>query len=189
MGVIVSLPARSTMNVQEEEARLSGNSDLVSLCDSIASYRSLEDAFAEQKAPPAPPSKVFPAAKRIPIVLASVLGLFFFFFPLLDNEFANRCFAMLVIVSTLWALEGVPLYITSLLIPLITVWFKILPDASGTAPLSASAAASAICEQFWSPTIFLFLGGFSIAAALEKYGLNRALVCMRSQVMGSVACS
>ena len=41
------------MNVQEEEARLSGNSDLVSLCDSIASYRSLEDAFAEQKAPPA----------------------------------------------------------------------------------------------------------------------------------------
>jgi len=82
---------------------------------------------------------------------------------------------MLVIVSILWALEGLPLYITSLLIPVITVWFKILPDASGTVPLPASAAASAICEQFWSPTIFLFLGGFSIAAALEKYGLNRAL--------------
>ena len=83
---------------------------------------------------------------------------------------------MLVIVSTLWALEGVPLYITSLMIPVIVVWFKILPSDDGITPLPASQAASVISEQFWSPTIFLFLGGFTIAAALEKYGLNRALV-------------
>ena len=83
---------------------------------------------------------------------------------------------MLVIVSTLWALEGVPLYVTSLMIPVIVVWFKILPAADGVTPLSASDAASVISQQFWSPTIFLFLGGFTIAAALEKYGLNRALV-------------
>lgn len=62
------------------------------------------------------------------------------------------------------------------MIPIIVVWFKILPDTDGVTPLPASTAATVISQQFWSPTIFLFLGGFSIAAALEKYGLNRALV-------------
>jgi len=152
---------------------------LVSITDSISSYRSFEDpaVFATHKPaePPLPVDSILPTMKRIPMLLAAALGLIFYFVPLFDNEFANRCFSMLVIVSTLWALEGVPLFITSLMIPVIVVWFKILPDTDGVTPLPASTAANVISEQFWSPTIFLFLGGFSIAAGLEKYGLNRAL--------------
>ena len=82
---------------------------------------------------------------------------------------------MLLIVSLLWALEALPLYVTSLMVPVAVVWLKILPSSDGVTPLSASTAATVISQQFWSPTIFLFLGGFAIASALEKYGLSRAL--------------
>mmetsp|Transcript_14052 Transcript_14052/g.55353 ORF Transcript_14052/g.55353 Transcript_14052/m.55353 type:complete len:563 (+) Transcript_14052:126-1814(+) len=119
---------------------------------------------------------LLPRLKKLRLCLALVVGLLVYLIPIMDNHFAQRCLAVLVTVSILWALEALPLFVTSLLIPLLVVWLKVLPDPEHPGmPLSAGAAAGVICEKFWGPVIFLFLGGFTIAAALSKYGLSRAL--------------
>lgn len=126
-----------------------------------------------------------PTVKLIPFTLAFVVALLIYIIPLMDNVFAQRCLSLLVGCSILWAFEALPLYVTSLLIPLLTVWMKVLPDPSNPdEALDASDAANVVSEQFWGPTIFLFLGGFTIAAALGKYGLNRALATYILNVVG-----
>lgn len=119
---------------------------------------------------------LLPRLKKVRLFLAVAVGLLVYLVPIMENQFAQRCLALLVTVSILWALEALPLFVTSLLIPLLVVWLKVLPDPEHPdLPMSAGAAAQAICQAFWGPVIFLFLGGFAIAAALSKYGLSRAL--------------
>ena len=80
---------------------------------------------------------------------------------------ARRCLAIVTLVSILWASEAVPLHITSLMVPLLTVVSGSLPPLGGAA-YSPNKAAKEICGEFFSPTILLFLAGFSIGAVLEK---------------------
>jgi hypothetical protein len=85
---------------------------------------------------------------------------------------AKRCLAILICVSTLWATEAIPLYVTSLLIPILTVATSALLPASAACagsdvacmqgrftPMGASAAAKEICGQFFDPTVLLFMAG------------------------------
>merc|ERR1711916_377399 len=77
-------------------------------------------------------------------------------------------------VSIWWTFESVPIYVTAIYVPLPVVVGHILLDANG-APMPASAAATQIAYQFMDPVVFLFLGGFTIAAALGKYRINQWL--------------
>ena len=70
--------------------------------------------------------------------------------------------AMAVLMATWWITEAVPLPATALL-PLI-----VLP-LLGVTPIERAAAPYA------NPVIFLFLGGFVIAAALQRCGLHLRL--------------
>lgn len=76
--------------------------------------------------------------------------------------------AILAIISTLWVTETFHITITALLIPLLAVM-------SGTFTVAQSLA------NFAHPIIFLFLGGFALAAALKRQGLDSriALLVMR----------
>ncbi len=65
-----------------------------------------------------------------------------------------------VAIAWLWITQALPLSTTALLIPILAM-------ASGL--LSASQAF----ENFASPVIFLFMGGFALAAALQKYSLDQ----------------
>ena len=96
-----------------------------------------------------------------------------------DAPEAHRCLALLLQVSIWWTFESVPIYVTAIYVPLPVVVGHILLDANG-APMPASAAATQIAYQFMDPVVFLFLGGFTIAAALGKYRIN--------QVRGRDAC-
>ena len=111
---------------------------------------------------------------------------------------AKRCLAILVCVSTLWATEAVPLYITSLLIPILTVATRaLLPASSPCAaadkachearlmPLAAPTAAKEICGQFFDPTVLLFMAGFSIGAVLEKYRLSNMIASLLLKPFGN----
>lgn len=87
---------------------------------------------------------------------------------------AKKCLAILLSVSTLWATEAVPLYITSLLIPLLVVSTNTLlpptgPDCPANdiaclqkryIPYPTSIAAKELCGQFFDPTVLLFMAGF-----------------------------
>lgn len=69
--------------------------------------------------------------------------------------------AIFVLVGGLWVTQA-PLAVTALLVPLAAVAAGLLPPRQALAP-------------FAHPVIFLFLGGFALAAALAHQGLDRLL--------------
>lgn len=68
--------------------------------------------------------------------------------------------ALLVLVVVLWVSEALPLFITSLIVPIVLVGARI-------------ADAQAALAPFFHPIIALFLGGFLMAIAVRQVGLDR----------------
>ncbi|CAG8535019.1 5601_t:CDS:2 [Cetraspora pellucida] len=73
-----------------------------------------------------------------------------------------------------------PLFVTSLLVPLLVVCLRVLPsdvlssDVSKKIPI-ATRTAHHIFSAMFSPVIMLLLGGFAIAAALSKYHIAKVM--------------
>nr|UJH94487.1 ST.9 [Starmerella bombicola] len=92
----------------------------------------------------------------------------------LSSHVQSRCLAVVVLASLLWATEALPLFVTSLLIPLLVVVLRI-PVGSDGEPMPAKEASSFVFSKMWSPVIPVLLGGFTLAAALSKYNMAKAL--------------
>eukprot|EP00401_Gymnodinium_catenatum_P075966 CAMPEP_0117491182 /NCGR_PEP_ID=MMETSP0784-20121206/17933_1 /TAXON_ID=39447 /ORGANISM="" /LENGTH=609 /DNA_ID=CAMNT_0005285961 /DNA_START=86 /DNA_END=1915 /DNA_ORIENTATION=- len=117
-----------------------------------------------------------------------------------DHMPAQRCLGLLLLVSIYWGLEPMSPHITALLIPLLIVMLRVqrVPDFDdpGLVPgahsphhetnvtgkpgdaLTAGEAATVTAAAFFDPVILLFLGGFTMAAALDKYGISERLALM-----------
>ncbi|KAI8093012.1 SPX domain-containing protein [Halteromyces radiatus] len=88
----------------------------------------------------------------------------------------NRCFAILVFASMLWAGEVMPLFVTALLVPLLIVTLRVMRSDDGQyTRLDAPAATKRVFAAMFSPVIMLLLGGFAIAGALSKFGIAKSL--------------
>ena len=70
--------------------------------------------------------------------------------------------AILALAATLWLSEALPLALTAVLIPVV-------------ASLTRSLDVTASFAGFAHPLIYLFLGGFGLAAALSRQGIDRWL--------------
>jgi sodium-dependent dicarboxylate transporter 2/3/5 len=70
--------------------------------------------------------------------------------------------ALFALIGGLWVTQALHLSVTALLVPLLAV-------AAGLMSFREALAS------FAHPIIFLFLGGFALAAALQRQGLDRAL--------------
>ncbi|MDP1893985.1 MAG: DASS family sodium-coupled anion symporter [Hydrogenophaga sp.] len=70
--------------------------------------------------------------------------------------------ALFTLIGALWMTQALHLSVTALLVPLLAV-------AAGLMGMREALAS------FAHPIIFLFLGGFALAAALQRQGLDRAL--------------
>jgi sodium-dependent dicarboxylate transporter 2/3/5 len=70
--------------------------------------------------------------------------------------------ALFALIGSLWMTQALHLSATALLVPLLAVLGGLLSVPAALAP-------------FAHPVIFLFLGGFALAAALQHQGLDRAL--------------
>ena len=68
--------------------------------------------------------------------------------------------AIFVAIAWLWITQALPIGTTALLIPVLAILSGLLP-------------ASQAFESFANPIIFLFMGGFALAASLQKYGLDQ----------------
>jgi len=66
---------------------------------------------------------------------------------------------ILMICAGLWMSEIIPLPVTALLVPVLAYFFKILSPVAAMAPFS-------------NTIIFLFMGGFTLAALLNKHGID-----------------
>lgn len=99
---------------------------------------------------------------------------------------ANRCFAILIVATILWATEAIPLFVTSMLIPLLLVCFRVIRSNDNKhTQLSTKEATSFVFSTMFSPTIMLLIGGFTIASALSKTNIDRVLVTRVLSLAGS----
>ena len=70
--------------------------------------------------------------------------------------------AILIFIGGLWVTEIIPLAVSGLLVPVIAVLFNIFNARDALA-------------HFAHPVIFIFIGGFALAAVLSEHGLDRWL--------------
>ncbi|GEM75558.1 SLC13 family permease [Vibrio sagamiensis] len=70
--------------------------------------------------------------------------------------------SILIFVAILWLTEAIHVSVTALLIPVLAVLFGVFDTPTAL-------------SNFSNPIIFLFLGGFSLAAALHKQKLDQAI--------------
>lgn len=110
--------------------------------------------------------------------LALVLGpLFFvlilsFFHPEGLSKAANAVLASTVWIATWWVFEVVPIAVTAML-PII------LFPLTGAMPLSTTTAA------FGHKYVFLYIGGFTLAIAIEKWNLHKRIALNVINLIGT----
>ncbi|QHS75913.1 Pho91p [Saccharomyces paradoxus] len=95
--------------------------------------------------------------------------------PFTKDSLQKNCFAILIYASLLWATETIPLFVTSLMIPLLIVVFPVIKDPATSQPMSPRDSSQFILSTMWSSVIMLLLGGFTLAAALSKYNIAKVL--------------
>lgn len=96
-------------------------------------------------------------------VINLILAVVFYFFSshYIDAQPpVQQGMAIFIAVAWLWITQALPIGTTALLIPLLALGSGLLP-------------AKQAFDSFASPIIFLFMGGFALAASLQKYGLDQ----------------
>ncbi|KAG6877951.1 hypothetical protein C0993_001569 [Termitomyces sp. T159_Od127] len=85
--------------------------------------------------------------KMIYKIIAGIIFVTLLNVQVLETPEANRCFAILMLCTFLWATEAIPLFVTSIFIPLLLVWLKpilrTLPPKSAFGPCLILAIALA----------------------------------------------
>ncbi len=74
----------------------------------------------------------------------------------------NTGLAILSCVALLWLSEAIPIAITALMVPILSVLLGVFPVKESLA-------------QFANPILYLFFGGFTLAAALSRQGLDNLI--------------
>src|SRR5689334_10633103 len=118
-----------------------------------------------------------PLAARIGLFVGPVLAiLVFFLLPPSELPLAARaCGGLATLMAVWWMTEALPLEATALL-PLVLLPLSGVYEAE---PFKRAAAPYA------DPAIFLFLGGFMIALAIEKWGLHRRIALLTLLAVGT----
>jgi sodium-dependent dicarboxylate transporter 2/3/5 len=100
--------------------------------------------------------------KILPLAIAIILFCLLLNFPIFENDQAQKALALLVVVAILWMTEAIPLALTGLMIPVVATFLHLVTPGKAF-------------SEFAHPIIFLFMGGFVIAGALTRYGLDKLL--------------
>lgn len=102
--------------------------------------------------------------QRIALLLAPLLSLFIVLFVDLDptNKSLSYCLAIALLMAIWWITEAIPLAVTAL-----------LPVA--LFPLFGVVDGKTISAMYFNHLIFLFIGGFLMAFAMERWNLHRRI--------------
>ncbi|KDQ24963.1 hypothetical protein PLEOSDRAFT_52207 [Pleurotus ostreatus PC15] len=142
---------------------------------------------------PTPVGRIRIKRKHIYAAIAVAVFVILLNVQTVEGSEANKCFAILMFSTVLWATEAIPLFVTSMFIPLLMVCLRVIrsaecinssesPDCS---PLTPQAATKFVFGSMFSPTIMLLIGGFTISSALSKTNIDRILVTRVLSLAGS----
>lgn len=105
-----------------------------------------------------------PNRKTIGLFSGILLFLFFFFFTDLDPErpLVSPALAVALLMASWWITEAIPLAVTAL-IPLVLF------------PLLGIVPGKVIATSYMNQIIFVYLGGFMVALAMERWNLHKRI--------------
>ncbi|MDO6448683.1 SLC13 family permease [Oceanobacillus profundus] len=130
----------------------------------------------QKDAKPNKPNEKKPYSKgqQVGLILGPMLFMLtlIFFFPEGLSTEGRFVLASTLWIATWWITEAIPIPVTSLM-PLILL------------PLTGSMEGSAVASAYGNDIIFLFLGGFFIATAMEKWDLHRRIALFIIAVIGT----
>ena len=122
-------------------------------------------------------------SKLIPLILGPLVALLFYF--ILPEQYitsagvsetfshaARACAAIVLWMAIWWFTEAVPIAVTSLL-PIVLF------------PLFGVMGSSDTLKEYANSTIFLFLGGFLIAAGIARWHLDRRIALLTIRIVGT----
>ncbi len=102
-------------------------------------------------------------SKQILILLSILIALLIYWInPFHVGGEANKVMAIAVLMIALWVTEAMPMPAVALL-PLVLF------------PLGGIASLESTASSFANPVIFLFMGGFMLGLAIEKWNLHRRI--------------
>ncbi|KAG8906395.1 low-affinity phosphate transporter [Tulasnella sp. 403] len=131
---------------------------------------------------PTPVGRFSITNKGVSLLVAIAVFVLCINFPIVQGEAANNCFAILCFSTILWATEAIPLFVTSIMVPLLVVMMRVVlveKDGKGhkeAVRLPPKEATEFVFSIMFSPTIMLLIGGFTIASALSKSNIDRILI-------------
>ncbi|MDP6338922.1 MAG: DASS family sodium-coupled anion symporter [Candidatus Marinimicrobia bacterium] len=100
--------------------------------------------------------------KKLVIILAWSAVSFLVGNNIVDASITQKGIGILLVCAGLWMTEIIPLPVTALLVPVLAYFVGILEPKAAMAPFS-------------NTIIFLFMGGFTLAALLNKYRIDKWL--------------
>lgn len=102
--------------------------------------------------------------QNIALIIAPLISLFIILFADLDpeNKKVTYCLAIAVLMAIWWITEAIPLAVTAL-----------LPVA--LFPIFGVVDGKTISAMYFNHLIFLFIGGFLMAFAMERWNLHRRI--------------
>jgi sodium-dependent dicarboxylate transporter 2/3/5 len=118
---------------------------------------------------------------RKPLAVFLLSAGMYFFAPDSMTEPCRRSAAIFVFAALSWAMEVFPLHATALLVVFIQIILLAKPD--GVLQMGAAGYESFLLP-FGSPIIVLFLGGLMMAAALQKYKIDRLIAVFLLKIFG-----
>lgn len=69
--------------------------------------------------------------KQLYLVISVVTFIVLLNVQTIDKVEANRCFAVLIFATLMWATEAIPLFVTSMFVPLLLVTLRVIRDEEG----------------------------------------------------------
>ncbi|WP_025823131.1 SLC13 family permease [Shewanella marina] len=128
--------------------------------------------------PPSATERNSSQVTKLTILFADIglLLLLYFFLPF--EQGINTGLALLIFAAILWLTEAIHLSVTAILIPVLAVLFDVFNTQTAM-------------SNFANPIIYLFFGGFVLAAALSQQGVDQLIahkVIIASKGKLSTAC-
>ncbi len=122
-------------------------------------------------------------SKVIPLILGPLLALALYYIlpesyigtkgdPVALTHAARACVSMVLWMAIWWFTEAVPIAVTALL-PIVCF------------PLFGVSTAGETLKEYSNGTIYLFLGGFLIAAGIARWGLDRRIALYTIRIVGT----